>query len=124
MLLIYDKFRRQSRAMSIRQCQCPLKTQRKEQFLHKLTPGTKFFLKPGKRGLLKINYCQNGRAPYKVILTTPHCCQTTRHIKLGTFVQSKAFTSRGPTGHKKSTIHLSVSGRSEIPVQKTGTIDR
>ena len=96
--------------MPTRHCQLPLKTTVMEQLLHKKTES---FLKPGKRGPPKTNYCQNRRVPIRPIgigigriPIPPNCCQTARDIELGTSVQIKAFTSRNMSGHTGGTVHL------------------
>ena len=62
---------KQSRTVPTRHCHLPLKIHRKEQFLHKETPGTKFFLKPEKEGSPEDQLLPKWKGPYKGIKATP-----------------------------------------------------
>ncbi|CAI9177583.1 unnamed protein product [Rangifer tarandus platyrhynchus] len=74
-IIYLGQVQKQSRTVPTRHCQLPLKIHRKEQFLHKETPVTKFSLKPG-RGSPNQPLAR-GKSPYSN-LNHPHCCQTER----------------------------------------------
>ena len=74
-IICLGQVHKQPRTVPTRHCQLPLKIHRKEQFLHKETPGTKFFLKPGKGFPQPTTVKREG--PYSN-LNHPHCCETER----------------------------------------------
>lgn len=121
-LLIQDKFGRQSRTMPTRHCQLPLKIE-EGAVPTQINPGSQV-LKTWKEGSPWRLTTAKMEGPLERNFSHLHCCQTEQDIQLGGSVQTKAFTSKTPAGHKKRAINPWGSGRSEVPIQKTGTADR